>query len=177
MKTAESLGSRLISRHFARGLPRLAPLACFLAAAACGGKAAEAPPPPVPLSEERAAHLIAGVLENSGTKPARGMSVPLEGGASLDVDVADASGEFGVAYVTKTERARLGKALPAVEKSDNAPLTVIRGSEGQPVLVLDADNYTYDDARGVAHEEPTAIAEGKLRRDVRDFLVHVAKKP
>jgi hypothetical protein len=104
------------------------------------------------------------------------MSITLEGGVPLDVDVGDAGGAFGVAYVTATERAKLGKAMPAVDKSDNAALTVVRGAENQPILVLDADNYTYDDARGDDHEEPSAVAEGKLRRDVRDFLVHVAKK-
>ncbi len=143
---------------------------------ACSPQEAEAPPPPQPLSEERATHLVAGLLEEAGSQPARGMSVSLEGGVPLDVDVSDAGGAFGIAYVTATDRAKLGKSMPAVDKSDNAALTVIRGTENQPILVLDADNYAYDDARGDDHEEPSAVAEGKLRRDVRDFLVHVAKK-
>jgi hypothetical protein len=143
---------------------------------ACGSGPAAAPPPSQPLGEERAVRLISEVLSQSGGQPHRGVSVPLEGGQVLDVDVGDPTNGYGVAYVTADERARLGKSLPP-STGPNSSLVVIRDSGGKPILVLDEQSYLYDDARGDDHEEPSAIAEGRLRRDVRDFLVHVAKRP
>src|SRR6476660_7369546 len=94
---------RQISRFTKAYLTCFTAIACA-AAAACGGKAAEAPPPAQPLSEERATHLIAGILEESGSKPARGMTVPLEGGTLLDVDIGEVGGGFGIAYITANDR-------------------------------------------------------------------------
>jgi hypothetical protein len=120
--------------------------------------------------------LISEVLSESGGQPQRGVRVPLDGGQVLDVDVGDPTNGYGVAYVTASERARLGKSLPPSTGPDSS-LVVIRDGGGKPILVLDEQSYLYDDARGEDHEEPSAIAEGRLRRDVRDFLVHVAKRP
>ena len=80
MGQTDRLGSSQISRLAGSPLVRaplipFALLACA-ALAACGSKAAEAPPPAQPLSEERATHLIAGILEQSGSQPAHGMAVP-----------------------------------------------------------------------------------------------------
>jgi hypothetical protein len=114
--------------------------------------------------------------------PVHGHPVALGQGKSLDVDVASQGHKYGVAYVTASERAELGSALPARDPGMGDALQLVSGlgaDSAARVLVLNDTDYVYDDQVGAQHEETAVTAELKLRRDVRDFLVraHAEKWP
>lgn len=140
----------------------------------CGGPDPRAPHPTRPLDERRAIEIIANAFRDEHISAAQGPEVALAAGQVLEVDVAGAGKRFGVAYVTASEREKLGNALPPRDPARGDALQLVSGigSDGDArVLVLLDSDYLYDDQAGEQREMTTVTAELKLRRDVRDFLV------
>jgi hypothetical protein len=150
-------------------------LACGPTAPRGGGGPAEAPELRT-LSENRALALIAEVLAEEGV--ARGAAWPVQIGpeTELDVDVRLSSSRFGIEWISPQDRADLGEAVP--EPAPGGQLRIVPGTgedAGAQILVLDHSAYEFANERehvqrGVPGARET---EGRLRRDVRDFLEYV----
>jgi hypothetical protein len=126
--------------------------------------------------------LILEAFREENDRGVTGRSVALAAGKRLDVDVTAAGKQYGVAYVTANERHALGLAVPTPQPGMEDALHLVRGAMGDSearVLVLQDIDYLYDDQVGDEHEATVLTAEGKLDRDVRDFLVraHAEKWP
>jgi hypothetical protein len=156
--------------------------ACWLLAVSAGVPAVancSSPPPRAAnptraLDERRALQVIATAFRDERDAPAPGRTIELALGKVLEVDVAAEGRRYGVAYITPTERQRLGPALPPRNPSMGDALQLVRGTgaDGEArVLVLYDTDYLYDDFIGTEREATTVTAERKLARDVRDFLV------
>jgi hypothetical protein len=160
--------------------PRLArrAIVCLLGATsllfACSEPPPRAPNPSRPLGERRAVEIILQAFHDERDEPVRGRPIALAPGVSLDVDVLAEGKKYGVAYVTASERATLGNAIPPRDPAMGDALQLVSGLGADAdarVLVLNDGDYLYDDQVGDEHEETAVTAELKLRRDVRDFLV------
>ncbi len=171
-------------RKTARGKP---PVAWFrvglsLAFLGCGSPPPHPPNPTRPLDERRAVEIILTAFREEGDRGVTGRTITLAGGKFLSVDVSGAGKRYGVAYVTANDRRALGLAVPAPQPGMEDALHLIRGTQSDSdarILVLQDTDYLYDDQVGEEHEETVVTAEGKLDRDVRDFIVraHVEKWP
>jgi hypothetical protein len=140
----------------------------------CGSPPPRAPNPARPIDERRAIEIILQAFKDQRDVPVRGRPIALQPGRSLDVDVAAQGKRYGVAYVTASEQALLGPALPPRDPARGDALQLISGVGADAdahVLVLHDDDYLYDDHVGERHQDTSVTAELKLRRDVRDFLV------
>jgi len=149
-------------------------LATVLLGAACGGPPARGPNPTKPLDERRAQQIIADVFRSERTPAVAGRKLQVAEGKLLEVDIGASANKYGVAYVTGSERADLGNALPQPAPGQEESLQLVRGAGADAdarVLVLYDTAYKYDDQVGTEHEETVLTAERKLARDVRDFLV------
>lgn len=156
-------------------------LATGLALAACGGAPPKAPNPTRPIDERRALPLIAQALQDGGDTPNEGREITLPSGHKLHVDVSAKGRQYGIAYLTGADLAKLDmkQDLPPRNGSD---LAIVQGSgpdSGAVILVLFDTDYQFDDLVGEQHEETTITAEKKLTRDVRDFVsaAHARKLP
>ncbi len=126
------------------------------------------------MDESRALSLAAQALGDAGETPAAGRDVLLATGRSLHVDVGVVGHRWGIAYVTADDLAALHPAAdlpPRALSGDVLPVVQGVGSDGGAiVLVLWADDYSYDDASGGGHEATSIAAERRIARDVRDFV-------
>ncbi|HEY8430907.1 MAG TPA: hypothetical protein VIL20_21155 [Sandaracinaceae bacterium] len=153
-------------------------LALSLALAACGSSRARPTEPPelFDLSEARALEIVGEVLSEEGVAPGAAWSVQLGAGARLDVDVRLASSSFGIEWISPQDRADLGDAVPG--PTPDGRLRIVPGAgddAGAEVLVLDHASYRYANDRDAVQRgtDGALEAEGRLRRDVRDFLHYV----
>jgi hypothetical protein len=138
--------------------------------------------PTRPLEERRAVELILNAFVEENDRGVTGRAIALAGGKLLQVDVGAVGKKYGVAYVSANERHSLGLAVPTVQPGTEDALHLIRGTQADTdsrILVLQDTDYMYDDQVGEEHEATVLTAEGKLDRDVRDFLVraHAEKWP
>jgi hypothetical protein len=150
--------------------------------AGCGSPPPHAPNPTRPLDERRAIEIISAAFREENERGATGRSIGLGSGKELTVDVTAVGKQYGVAYVTANERHALGMAVPEVQPGMEDALHLVRGTRGDSearILVLQDTDYLYDDQVGEDHEATVVTAEGKLDRDVRDFIVraHTEKWP
>ena len=157
-------------------------LCALVAAVGCGSPPPRAPNPTRPLEQRRAVELILQAFQEENEHGVTGRTISLAAGKRLDVDVTAAGKKYGVAYVTANERRALGLAVPAPQPGMEDALHLVRGAMGDSearVLVLQDTDYLYDDQVGEEHEATVLTAEGKLDRDVRDFVVraHAEKWP
>jgi hypothetical protein len=149
-------------------------VAAVLTAHGCSNPPPRAANPTRALDERRAIQVIATAFRDERDAPAPGRSVELAAGKALEVDVGADGHKYGVAYITPTERQRLGVALPPRNPSMGDALQLVRGTGADAdarILVLYDSDYLYDDFIGAEREATTITAERKLARDVRDFLV------
>jgi len=161
--------------------PALA-LGAALLLLACSGPPPRAANPTRPLDERRAVEVIVEAFHEENDSPVPGNEVSLSPTKRLHVDVAAQDRKYGVAYVTAQERIELGSALPPRDPAMGDALQLVSGlgADGDArVLVLEDNEYLYDDNVGEAHEASALTAELKLKRDVHDFLVraHAEKWP
>ena len=157
-------------------------LCALVAAMGCGSPPPRAPNPTRPLEQRRAVELILQAFQEENDHGVTGRTISLAAGKRLDVDVTAAGKKYGVAYVTANERRALGLAVPPPQPGMEDALHLVRGAMGDSearVLVLQDTDYLYDDQVGEEHEATVLTAEGKLDRDVRDFIVraHAEKWP
>lgn len=154
-------------------------LLCAMTAIACG------PPPRVrhasdadlrDISETRAGEIITEVVGEVGTTVQQGWPIDAGEGAPFRVDFQVASSDFGIEWVSPQDRVDHGTTIP--EPDAQGQLRIMSGAgndAGKQVVVLDHRNYRYDPdiARVQAGAFGSREAEGRLRRDVRDFLDYV----
>jgi hypothetical protein len=157
-------------------------LGLVLLTAGCGSPPPHAPNPTRPLDERRAVEIMLTAFREEGDGGVTGRSIALAAGKRLQVDVGATGKKYGVAYVTANERRALGLAVPAPQPGMEDALHLVRGTQNDAdarILVLQDTDYLYDDEIGDEHEATVLTAEGKLDRDVRDFIVraHAEKWP
>jgi len=125
-----------------------------------------------PLEERRARALIEEAMTDNGEKPSRPRQIILPSGQALSEDMAIEGSRYGVAYVTAPEAAEVSGSIPAYDP-DATELKLVRGQNGEVVLVLYEQSYRYD--AGETHSTNAVTAERTLKRDVNDYLLHVVK--
>lgn len=142
-----------------------------LSTTACVSEEARAPAPRQPIPETRAREVIARAVHESGARPRAQYTVQVKGGRRLEVDVGVVAHKYGVAYVSASERATLGDAIPAYDVG-SAALFVVRDilDRENAVLLLHDLGYVADEQLGSERERTALAAELKLARDVKDFL-------
>jgi hypothetical protein len=158
------------------------PLGLVVAIMGCESPPPHSANPTRPLDERRAVEIILTAFQEENDHGVTGRTVSLAAGKTLRVDVTAAGRRYGVAYVTANERRSLGLAVPLTEPGMEDALHLIRGAQRDAdsrILLLQDTDYLYDDQVGDQHEETVLTAEGKLDRDVRDFVVraHTEKWP
>lgn len=147
--------------------------ALFLMLGACGPGEARAPNPTRPLDERRAIEVIRRAVAAEGVNPAPGREVMLISGKPVRIDVGVEGKEYGIAYITSDDAAKLGDAIPTRNQQDEKLRLARAGEAGDVrVVLLYQDNYRYDDLVGETHEKTTITAERELTRDVQDFVTH-----
>ncbi len=153
---------------------------CSLAfALGCGSPHPQGPSEPPELSnlsEARALELIGEVLAEEGVPRAAGWSIEVAPEVALNVDVRLASSSFGIEWVSPQDRIDMGEAIP--QPAAGGQLRIVPGlgdDASAQVLVLESASYRYsNDRTAVQSGAPGASeTEGRLRRDVRDFLQYV----
>lgn len=150
-----------------------------LGLAACGGDdgAAKAPRSTRFLDERRAVEIIRRTMDQQGLKaaPAREENV---NGKPVRVDVGVDGKQFGVIFLTQEDAEKAGDAIEPAPKGEDQPLRLVTGGpEGDAkFVVLYQSAYAYDDHLGESHQETTIASEGKLARDVKDFLIRATSK-
>jgi len=125
-----------------------------------------------PLEERRARAIIERAIAGNGETPVRPRVVDVKG-KKLTEDMAIEGGPYGIAYVTREEEKALSGALPARDP-EGTDLQLVRGAEGEVVLVVWEQNYRFDESS--EHTATAVTAERKLERDVADFVLHVVKQ-
>lgn len=154
---------------------KLAFAALALALAACSAPAPRGPHQASrPLETRRALPLIAQAFDDTGIKPAGPREVQLPTGKKLRVDVSADGHKWGIAYLTREDLAALDPKKDLPPRPTNDDLAIVQGhgaDAGSVILVLFADEYRYDDHLGEERQSTTIVAEKKLQRDVRDFVV------
>ncbi len=153
-------------------------IACSSIGLACGPAGAPRGselPTDAELPESRAVAIVAEALQDAGVTP--GPAFPMDVGepAPLEVDVRLGSRDFGIEWVSSQDRED-HPSLPS--PAPNGQLRVFPGSgddAGIQVLILDASAFLYDGDRDRVQAGATSLMdiEARIRRDVRDFLVHV----
>ena len=143
----------------------------------CTHAAAKAPHPTRPLQQARARTLIAEVIAQNGLRPAGERVVEVAHGKHLSVDVTIVGFKLGIAYVTGPERQVLGDGVPAHDVGSDA-LRLIRDAADPTarVLLLHDSAYVTDEELGEERERSAVAVEGRLRRDVQDFLAEARKQ-
>lgn len=150
----------------------------FALALGCGSAppAPAAPPELRTLGESRALEIVSEVLSDEGVALGPAWTVRIARDTEIEIDARLARTNFGIEWVSLQDRTDLGDALP--RPADNGQLRILPGIESDAsvqVLVLEASAYSYTNEREhVQRGVPGAAeAEGRLRRDVRDFLEYV----
>jgi hypothetical protein len=124
-----------------------------------------------PIDEGRAVLVMQEALEANGVKPAPGPDVDLGDGQKLHVELLVGDTGYGIAYVTAYEAETLGKRLPQRRSSEEMRIQVLGDLR---VLLLYDDGYQYDS--GETHSQTAVAAEGKLKRDIADYVLRVVKQ-
>lgn len=144
----------------------------------CAAQEAKRPNPMHPIAEGRAIAIIARAFQDRGTAAVEGRDIVLANGKSIHMDVAAAGQTFGVAYLTHLDTALLDPKIDLPPRPAGTDLWITQGigpEAATVVLLLDESDYQYDDLVGEQHEATSIAAENRLLRDVRDFLVAVAR--
>jgi hypothetical protein len=151
----------------------------LLLAMGCGS-----PPPPQAathdthrtLSRAEASIIIMDTAMGAGIDTRPGWKVDIASERPLAVDVRIGESSYGIAWIGPQELTDHGVALPDADPTHRLLILPGHGDDADArILILDHRNYPYEEdanrVRGGAmgHGE----AEGRLRRDVRDFLAHV----
>jgi hypothetical protein len=154
-------------------------LAASLGAAGCGGaptRPSRENAPTLDLGEARALEIITQTLDRLGVRHARRLSVDIGGAERLVVDVQLVGQDYGIEYVTAQDRADHGAALPPPPRQPELQLLPGAGDDARvQILLLDERWYRFarDADRVQAGARSAADAEGRLARDVTDFVEYV----
>lgn len=145
------------------------------------------PPPPAAslpssqrvLTETEANIIILETIMGSGFDTEREWSVDIASKQPLDVQLRLRDTAYGIAWIGPQELADHEDALPEPHTSNRLVILPGHGDDAEArILVLDHRNYRFEEdsdrVRGGAVGR--GEAEGRLRRDVRDFLAHVRQQ-
>jgi hypothetical protein len=146
--------------------------------ALCASPACDEPAPRTatqarPVDEPRAQEVIARTFQNQGVDPEGERTITLTANKPVKLEVAARDHKYGVIWLTRDLAHDLGALLPKHDNDEGA-LVVLDGvgrDEGAHALALWETDYMTDDLSGAAHSSTEIAAEGKIERDVRDFLV------
>jgi hypothetical protein len=129
------------------------------------------------LDERRAVQIIRQTMERQGLKPGPAREMELMG-RPVRVDVTVEGKEYGVIFLTSEDAEKAGDAVPPQPKGEDVPLRLVSGGKDGDAkfVVLYQQVYAYDDHMGEGHEATTIATEGKLDRDVKDFLIRASSK-
>lgn len=161
-------------------LARMKSKLAFAAPLAFALAACSSPPPRTahdatrPLDPHRAIPLIAEAFDDTGIQPAGPREIQLPTGKKLRVDVSATGHKWGIAYLTSSDIASLDPKSDLPPRPTNDDLAIVQGhgpDSGSVVLILFADEYRADDHLGEKRQNASIVAEKKLQRDVRDFVV------
>ena len=126
-----------------------------------------------PLEERRARAIIEEAIRHGGMTPTSPHIITLKRkDAQLSEDMRIDDGPYAVAYLTYDEEKKLAGIIPDRDP-EAEELRLEKGTEGEIVLIVWAQNYRFDS--GEEHTATAITAERKLRRDVSDFIQHVVK--
>ncbi len=159
--------------------PSRAVLLFALVLAACGGPTVVPPASPADLrsiSEARAIELIGQTLGEASTRPSTGWTIDIGAERPLEVDLRLDNTRFGIEWVTPLDRDAYGDTIPQPDPSGQ--LRILPGVDNDAnaqILVLDERMYRFDpDLERVEHGATGARdVEGRIGRDVRDFIEYV----
>ena len=158
-------------------LPKVALAFFAVLAAACGSEEARAPNPTRSLDERRAIEVIRRAMVEEGVRPAPAREVELHTGKTLQVDVSVEEHEYGIAYISDDDAAKLGDGIkPPNKPGEKLNLERVGADSEVRIVLLYQTNYRYDDLAGESHEMTTITAERELARDVRDFITFAKTK-
>jgi hypothetical protein len=152
-------------------------VACVASGSACGSAPPVVAPPPRPhdLGEARAVEVIVAALRREGVEATGDWSVEVGGPEPLRVDLRLGGGSFGIEYVTRQDREDVPD-LPAAPRQPELQILPGHGpDERAQVLLLDELAYRFYPGLEQAHDGRRSArqAEGRLARDVADFVVYV----
>jgi hypothetical protein len=148
-----------------------------IAGCGSGGRGSDTTPPELlTLDEGRALEIVSEVLSEAGLTESGGWSIQLATDTPLEVDVRLGSTRFGIEWLSEQDRVDLGQAVPPPAPDGQLRIAPGVGDDASAqILILDHAAYRYANERDVvqrgvpgAHE-----TEGRLRRDLRDFLQYV----
>jgi len=150
-----------------------------LAAAGCSD-----PPPPRYateadlrfLGEGRATEIIAEVLGEANVQATSGWTIDIGPEHRFDVDVRAGQTKFGLEWVTAQDRVDWGDAIPQPNETGQLQTLAGQGNDADAeILVLDERTFRYDPDRARVERGSRGVreAEGRLRRDVSDFVEHM----
>jgi hypothetical protein len=145
---------------------------------ACGASSAahEAPADARTPTEGEALQTIREVLAEAGVEVERDVLVDIGHGEPLAADLRFSGRPFGIEWVSAQDRARQGDRLPG--PAPGGQLRILPGAgddEAMEILLLEQSTYEYDASDEHVRRGATGVREvdGRIRRDVRDFLEYV----
>jgi hypothetical protein len=152
-----------------------------LCALSLGASCGAAPPPrtadepEVQLGETRALEVIEATLRERGVLYTPGWDLDVGGELRFNVDLHLGTGDFGIEYVTAQDRAD-EPTLPPPPRTRELQILPGAGDDSRAqILLLDERAYTFDPHAEHVQAGATSAqdAEGKLARDVSDFVEYV----
>ncbi len=161
--------------------PRSQTLASVLFAllVACG-------PPPRPdnprpedlrqITEARAGEIVSEVCGEAGVPVAARWPVNVGERERFEVDFKVGNGAFGIEWVSPQDRADHGDVLPRPDPNGQLQIMAGAGDDAQAqVLVLESTSYRYDPDVSRVQRGSLGVREmeGRVKRDLRDFLEYV----
>ncbi len=131
-----------------------------------------------PIMENRAIAVIREVVSDAGLRVGPAMDVQAGAAGTLNVDVAVLPGVHGIEWVSAQDRVDDADVLPA--PAPEGQLRIMAGvaeDAERRILVLDASTYRFDPERLRVQQGAVGLSEteGRLRRDVRDFLEYIRR--
>lgn len=129
------------------------------------------------MTESRALAVVREVIADVGLASDQAMTVQTRSGP-LAIDVPVLPGIHGIEWASAQDRVDHADVLP--EPAPEGQLRILPGSGADAerrVLILDASTYRYDADRVRVQHGAVGLSEteGRLRRDVRDFLEYIRR--
>src|SRR5262249_13311708 len=113
-----------------------AALMLALALGGCGPDQVKSPNPTRSLDERRAIEVIRRAIQNESANPAPGRDIKISNGTTVHIDVGIEGHEYGIAYISIDDAAKLGSSIPPPNKKDERLRLMRGGDDGETRIVL-----------------------------------------